>query len=224
MSKFARPIIVISKCIEFDACRWDGQMISNDFVKSLKKHVDFIPVCPEVEIGLGIPRRPIRIIKLDGELRLVQPATGLDITERMLIFTKSFLSSLNRVDGFILESRSPTSAFSGAKIYDTIKTRVSPIGKGPGFFGKEVINTFGGLAITDYGRLRNRRLKEHFLTKLFTLASLRQTEELNSLTVLLKFHSENRILIGANNKQELSILDQIVANEANEDWHSVIKE
>ncbi|HPA49706.1 MAG TPA: DUF523 domain-containing protein, partial [Methanofastidiosum sp.] len=55
MTEFLKPRIVVSKCIEFDNCRYNGQMISSDFVNQLKSFVEFIPVCPEFEIGLGIP-------------------------------------------------------------------------------------------------------------------------------------------------------------------------
>ena len=70
MRQFVRPKVVISKCIEFDHCRYDGSMISSDFVKALKAHVDFLPVCAEMEIGLGVPRDTIRIVSVDGEIRL----------------------------------------------------------------------------------------------------------------------------------------------------------
>ena len=59
--EFLKPKIVISKCLEFDACRYDGQIINNKYIKKLKKFIDFTPVCPEVEIGMGIPRNPIHI-------------------------------------------------------------------------------------------------------------------------------------------------------------------
>ena len=83
MGSFVRPKLVVSKCIEFEHCRYDGSMIPSDFVKALKLHADFIPVCAEMEIGLGVPRDPIRIVWDRGELRLVQPTTGLDVTENM---------------------------------------------------------------------------------------------------------------------------------------------
>ncbi len=60
--KFQKPKIIISKCLEFDACRYDGQLITNKYIKALKKIIEFIPVCPEVEIGMRIPRDPIKII------------------------------------------------------------------------------------------------------------------------------------------------------------------
>jgi hypothetical protein len=62
MRLFPRPKIVISRCIEFDHCGYDGSLIPSDFVKALKPHVDFSPVCAEMEIGLGVPRDSIRIV------------------------------------------------------------------------------------------------------------------------------------------------------------------
>lgn len=215
MRKFVKPRIVISKCIEFEKVRWDGQIISSDFVKKLMPHVKFIPVCPEVEIGLGVPRHPIRIVLLSGELRLIQPKTNLDLTEKMLGFTDSFLDSLQEIDGFILKSRSPTSAIRDAKIYPSIEKKVAPISKGPGFFATAVLERFPGLITEDEGRLRNPRIKEHFLTKLFALASFREIKASHSLRKLMRFHSKNRLLFETYNQKESRNLGRIVANQKN---------
>ena len=110
-----KPKVVVSRCIEFDKVRYDGQIIKNDFVERLKSFVDFIPVCPEVEIGLSIPREFLRIVASKTELRLLQPKTGLDLTSKMMDFISSFFSSIPEVDGFILKNRSPTSALKDAK-------------------------------------------------------------------------------------------------------------
>ena len=81
-----KPRVVVSRCIEFDRCRYNGDMISSDVVRALKRHVDFVPVCAEVEIGLGVPRDPIRVASFRDGLRLVQPSPELDVTERMKRF------------------------------------------------------------------------------------------------------------------------------------------
>ena len=65
--KFLRPKIIISKCLEFEACRYDGQIINNQYIKQLKEFIDFEPVCPEVEIGMGIPRDTIKIVENNNE-------------------------------------------------------------------------------------------------------------------------------------------------------------
>ena len=212
MSEFPKPVVVVSKCITFEPVRWSGQKIANDFVEKLKPYVDFIPVCPEVEIGLGVPRDPIRIVLLNGEKRLLQPATGLDFTEKMKSFSESFLDSLNGVDGFILKSGSPSSGFKNVKVYPSIE-KVASIAKSPGFFGGAVIQKFPNLAIEDERRLLNPRIREHFLTKLFTLASFREIKKSGKVKDLVKFQSDNKYLFTAYNQKELRILGKLAANQ-----------
>jgi len=220
--EFAKPKVVLSKCIEFEKCRYDGRIVSSDFVKKLIPHVRFIPVCPEVEIGLGTPRNTLRIVSVNGELRLIQPATSLDVTEKMRSFVDDFLNSLPEVDGFILKSRSPTSAFKDARVYSSVKKGSAVISRGPGLFGNAVLQRFLYLAIEDEGRLRNPRIKEHFLTKLFTLASFRKTKATDSFEKLVQFHSENKLLLKAYNQKETKALGRIVANMGSKPFDRII--
>ena len=71
-----RPIIVISKCLGFEPCRYNGGIEKNDFIDNLKQFVDFITVCPEVDSGFTIPRDTLKIVQLNDKLELVQPKTG----------------------------------------------------------------------------------------------------------------------------------------------------
>jgi uncharacterized protein YbgA (DUF1722 family) len=152
----------------------------------------------------------VRIVKKDNELRLLQPATGLDFTEKIQQFADKFLSKLPEVDGFILKSGSPSSALKDAKIYPSIE-KVSPIGKGPGFFGGAVAARFGHLAIEDERRLLNPRIKEHFLTKLYTLADFRAVKNSASINRLIDFQSRNKLLFTAYSQKELHAMGRIVA-------------
>jgi uncharacterized protein YbgA (DUF1722 family)/uncharacterized protein YbbK (DUF523 family) len=215
---------VLSKCIEFEKCRYDGRIISSDLVKKMIPHVQFITVCPEVEIGLGTPRKPLRLVSINGKLRLTQPATNHDITEKMQGFTTSFLDSLPEVDGFLLKSRSPTSALRDARVYSGINPGSAVVAKGPGLFGSAVLQKFPWLAIEDEGRLRNPRIKEHFLTKLFTLATFRKTREASSHKALVKFHSENKLLFKAYNQKEAGVLGRIVARKEEKSVDRTIEE
>jgi uncharacterized protein YbgA (DUF1722 family)/uncharacterized protein YbbK (DUF523 family) len=210
MRVFARPIIVVSKCIEFEPVRWDGRIISSDFVKQLKDYVDFMPVCPEVGIGLGIPREPLRLVKREESLRLIQPATGLDLTQQMDLFSKRFLDSLNEVDGFILKSKSPSSAIKDARIYPSEK-RVAAIGHGPGIFGKAVLNNFSNKAVEDEKRLLNERIREHFLTKLYALADFRNVRKSGTGNALVDFQGRNKLLLTAYSQIQLHIMGRLVA-------------
>ena len=222
MREFPKPIVIASKCITFEPVRWNGQIIASEFVEKLKPYVNFIPVCPEVGIGLGIPRDPIRIVLVNGERRLLQPATGLDFTDRMKNFSESFLNSLDAVDGFILKSGSPSSGFKNVKVYPSIE-KVASIGKSPGFFGEAVLQKFPNLAIEDERRLLNPRIKEHFLTKLFTLASFREVKKSMKVRDLVKFQSDNKYLFTAYNQKELRILGKLAANQENMAFGETVK-
>ena len=108
MASDIRPVVIISKCLGFEHCRWNGEIINDEFTGRLAPYVDFRPTCPEKEIGLGVPRDPIHIESSRGDLSLVQPATGRDVTREMLSYCEAFLGSVDTVDGFILKARSPS--------------------------------------------------------------------------------------------------------------------
>jgi len=211
MKNFVKPNVVVSKCLGFARCRWNGQVIPDDFVEILRTHVDFRPICPEMEIGLGLPRDPIRIVAQDGQSRLVQPATRADISDKMNQFADSFLRSLRDIDGFVLKSRSPSCGIKDVKIYPATD-KAAPLRKDRGFFGGAVLQHFPHLAVEDEGRLHNFRIREHFLTKLFTLASFRRVKSSKSVKDLVQFQAQNKFLLMAYNQKELRILGRIVAN------------
>jgi uncharacterized protein YbgA (DUF1722 family)/uncharacterized protein YbbK (DUF523 family) len=195
----------------FEAVRYDGSIIRDEFVEAMRPHVQFVPVCPEVEIGLGIPRAPVRVVLQEGEKRLLQPTTGRDVTEAMARFTASFLEGLEAVDGFLLKSRSPSSGIKDVKIYPGPGPGAA-VGKGAGFFGGEVINRFGHLAVEEEGRMKNARLREHFLTKLFAFASFRSAKGKGGMAELIQFHAENKTLLLSYHQTQLRALGRIVAN------------
>jgi uncharacterized protein YbgA (DUF1722 family)/uncharacterized protein YbbK (DUF523 family) len=211
MRTHPQPRLVVSKCIEFDHCRWNGLMIASDVVKLMRPYAEFLPVCPEVEVGLGVPRDPIRIVSRETEWHLYQPATGKDWTEPMQQFAASHLSSLTEIDGFILKGRSPSCGIKDVKIYHA-SGRGTASGKGTGFFATEVLDRFGHLAVEEEGRLTNYVIRDHFLTRVFTSARLRTAKGIGSMRELVRFHTEHKLLFMAYSQQELQLMGRIVAN------------
>ena len=203
-----KPVVVVSKCLGFAKCRWNGTEIPDSFVQKLRNYVKFIPVCPEVEIGLGIPRAPIRIVNK----RLIQPKTGNDYTEKMNKFSDKFLNTLKKVDGFILKYKSPSCGLKNVPIYPSTG-KVQAKSSGPGFFGKKVLTEFKGLPIEDEGRLKNFKIREHFLTSLFMLADFKQVKKSNNISKLMDFHSKNRFLLMAYNQKELHNMGKILGQQ-----------
>ncbi|UCG76052.1 MAG: DUF1722 domain-containing protein [Gemmatimonadota bacterium] len=211
MTEFARPRLVLSRCLELEKVRYNGEKIAYDFVRELEPFVDLVPICPEVEIGLGVPRDPIRLVVGEDGVRLYQPSTRRDLTLAMQEFGDTFLSGLPPVDGFVLKNRSPSCGISDVKLH-TPDGMPASSGKRAGMFGQAVIDRFGDLAVEDEGRLRNFRIREHFLTKLFALAALRQVEDSTAIRDLIDFHARYKFVLMAYSQKGLRELGRLVAN------------
>lgn len=211
MTDFPKPIVVLSRCLELEACRYNGQVIPDGFVRKLGRHVQWVPVCPEVAVGLGVPREPVRRVSgKSGEL-LLQPATGRELSRHLRQFTEDFLASLKAVDGFILKGRSPSCGIKDVKLYPNSETD-TPSGKGAGLFGAAVLEKYPGLAVEDEGRLRNARIRERFLTRLFALARFRRVKAARTPAALVAFQAENKLLLMAHHQAEARLLGKIAAN------------
>ncbi len=214
-----KPRVVVSKCLEFEACRFNGQVISDEFVRSLRDAVEFITVCPEVEIGLGTPRAPIRIVEIQGRKKLFQPATGRDVTVAMQQFSREFLESLPEVDGFILKSRSPSCGPKDVRVYSESG---QPAKNSTGFFARAVLEKFPHLEIEDEGRLRNFRIREHFLTRLFTLARFREVKNSGAMQKLVDFQTAHKFIFMAYNQTAMRRLGRIVANSERKPFKALV--
>ncbi len=222
MGTFSRPIIVLSRCLEMEACRWNGDVIRSTVVRELEPYVDYITTCPEVAIGLGVPRDPIRAAWNGDMLHLIQPATGRDVTEEMTQYATDFLDSLGAVDGFLLKSRSPSCGVKDVKYYHSAEAKAMVKEKGSGFFGGEVWERYSHKAIEDEGRLLNFTIREHFFTRIFTMARCRQLRQHGSMKDLVQFQAENKYLLMAYNQQYQRILGRITANPERLPWDEVV--
>ena len=211
--EFSKPNIVISKCIEHGHCRYDGSQINDKFVKRIESYVNFIPVCPEMEIGLGVPRNAIRIIRSEKGERLIDSKSGYDVTDKMDAFIPNYLDSIKamRIHGFILKSRSPSCGIKDVKLYKTHGKSPS-IGKTKGLFGSAILSHYDEYAIEDEGRLTNYQIREKFLTHLFCLSEYDKVIDANSMHALIQFHRDNKYLLMAYNQTNQKTLGKIVAN------------
>lgn len=221
MNEFPLPKVVISRCIDFDSCRYNGQIVRASLRDDLQPYVEFVPVCPELEIGLGVPRDPIRMVTRPDRIGLVQPATGRDLTDAMDSFASRFLAGLGEVDGFILKSRSPSCGLRGVNIYDA-DGQDKVVSAGAGRFAAPVLERFPHTAVEDEGRLRNLRLREHFLSRIFTSASFRAVRAEERLSALVRFHARNKLLLMAHSEMRMRRLGRIVANAAREPVAAVL--
>jgi uncharacterized protein YbgA (DUF1722 family)/uncharacterized protein YbbK (DUF523 family) len=209
--KFPRPKVVVSKCLGFEACRWNGETVSDEFTQKLAGFVHFQKVCPEKEIGLGVPRKPVRLVDKDGGVRLVQLDTERDCTQEMQDFCRGFLDGLDQIDGFLLKGRSPSCGPVDVKIYSGMQKGASSR-RGKGMFGELILRRYPDAAVEHEGRVHNFSIREHFLTKLFCLARFREVKAKGSMGALVAFQAAHKLLLMAYNQSAMRKLGRLVAN------------
>lgn len=225
--KFIKPRVIISRCLGFDACRYNGQSLPQDAVEALKPHVEFTHYCPEAEIGLGIPRPAVRLAQDQGETQVFQPATGKtytrEMTDRCRSITKEWHSppDINAPDGFILKSKSPTCGPRNVKEYPSLNPNSGSPRRTSGFLAAQLLDRFPELPWEDEGRLRNFTYREHFLTALFCRARFRGLASL-SMGALVDFHSRYKLLFMAYNQAGLKRLGNLTANHEKKAFGQVL--
>ncbi|MBE0635097.1 DUF1722 domain-containing protein [Candidatus Bipolaricaulota bacterium] len=218
-----RPRVVFSRCLGFDHCRYNGGIISEPMVEQIKSFVDIVTVCPEVAIGLGIPRQPIRLIGDDSSQRLVQPETGLDVTDSMKDFADQFLSHVESPDGFVLKFASPSCGPREVKLYVNEKRGAASVRTGGAFAGA-AMKAFPYCAIEDEGRLKSFDIRQHFLTQLFALARFRRTCASARMGDLVEFQSRYKLLLMAYNQTKMRELGRLVANPDKRPMEEILAE
>jgi uncharacterized protein YbgA (DUF1722 family)/uncharacterized protein YbbK (DUF523 family) len=228
---FARPKLYSSKCLGFADCWWNGQRKQSDFIDNVTPFVDFVTHCPEVEIGLGVPRQSVRIVLEGQERRFVQPATGTDLTDKMTEFVDDLSDKLENVDGFVLKAGSPSCSIDRVRYYSGPEKGASVKKYGSGFWGGKVLEKFSGIPIEEDGKLRNPKFREAFLTKIFMVADFRRVRESGRMHELVKYHSRNKYLIMTYGQKYVPQLGRIVANpekkrfdEVTQDYFEIMKQ
>jgi uncharacterized protein YbbK (DUF523 family) len=144
------PRVAVSRCLGFEACRWDGGIVDSDVAGSLRGVAEVVTVCPEADAGLGVPRDPINLILVGDDVRAVQPATGRDVTDELRRHASKTLDELGRVDAFILKARSPSCGLHTTKLLDSTGVAV---GLASGVFAEEALRRYPGAVFLDEERL-----------------------------------------------------------------------
>jgi uncharacterized protein YbbK (DUF523 family)/uncharacterized protein YbgA (DUF1722 family) len=163
----------ISSCLLGEQVRYDGGHKRDAFLtEELGRHVQFVPLCPEVEIGLGVPRPTLRLARHGDEVRMVVTDSGEDLTERMGAWAEGAAERIAaaELDGYVLKRSSPSCGMERVKLYDE---NGSPAAVGRGLFAAALIERLPLLPVEEEGRLLDARLREHFVARLFAHARVR---------------------------------------------------
>ena len=214
-----KPKIVVSECLYGTKCRYDGQGYNDKVIQSLKDYVDIQTVCPELAIGLSIPREPIRIEmnKENEEYRLIDYNSKNDYTNQMTEFSEEFINGLDDIDGFILKSRSPTRGLKDAKVYYR-GNKCSIRSNENGFFSQKIIDKYDYLPIENEGRLKNYNIRDNFFTRIFFINNLKNNKN------IIEFHKNNLLLLKSYDEESTNEVSDILNENRMEDQVHQYKE
>lgn len=202
----------ISTCLLGENVRYDGgHKLDRYLTDTLGQYVEYVPVCPEVECGLGVPREAMRLVGGSEPPRLVTVKTNRDLTERMLSWAGKRVKELEGegLCGFIFKSGSPSSGMERVKVYNP---RGMPEKKGVGLFARVFIDHFPRVPVEDEGRLHDPRLRENFIESIFTLMRWREVvQSRKGLGGLVAFHTEHKLLILSHSEKHYRAMGKLVA-------------
>ncbi len=208
-----RPIrLGISRCLLGDKVRYDGGHKHDPFLtKTLGEYVEYVPVCPEVECGLPIPRAAPRLVGNADNPRLATHKTGIDHTKRIQDWAKGRLAELELegLCGFIFKSKSPSSGMERVKVYSE-SGNLS--GQSVGIFARMFMRHFPLLPVEEEGRLHDPGLRENFIDRIFLLRRYRDMlKSGQNLGNLITFHTRHKLQLLAHSPDLYRAMGRLVA-------------
>ncbi len=208
--------IGISKCLLGEKVRYDGGHKRDHYITdTLGQYFEWVPVCPEVEYGLPVPREAMHLTGSPDAPRLVTIRTHIDHTDGMLKWVEKKLKELEREDlcCFIFKSKSPSSGMTGVKVYGDKGIQST---KGVGIFAGAFMRRFSLLPVEDDGRLNDPELRENFIERVFVFKRWQEfIRKGGYLKDLLNFHTHHKLLLLAHSPKHYTLLGRLVANAKN---------
>jgi uncharacterized protein YbgA (DUF1722 family)/uncharacterized protein YbbK (DUF523 family) len=208
-----KPKLGVSSCLLGEHVRYDGGHRRDRFITDeLARFFDFVPVCPELEIGLPTPRPPLRLVGPSEAPRLVFVEGGEDVTDRMEAWARTRCGELEHENlcGYIFKSKSPSSGMERVKVYDPNGV---PANTGVGVFARIFMAHFPLLPVEDEGRLHDAGFRENFIERVFAVRRWQElVEQGRTRGHLVEFHARHKLLIMSHSPRHLTELGQLVAD------------
>ncbi len=203
----------VSQCLLGEQVRYDGGHKRSRYVTDqLHQYFEFYPVCPEVGIGLGIPRKPIRIVNVDGDSRVQQnDDPTVDVTDRLVDYAQQTIPELAPLCGYIFMQNSPSCGVFDLKRYGENGYPLDK--KGRGIYAREVIEAYPLLPVEEAGRLNDAGLRENFITRVFAYHDWRtQVEPEPTAQKLINFYSRYKYQVMAHHVPSYKSIGRLLAD------------
>jgi uncharacterized protein YbgA (DUF1722 family)/uncharacterized protein YbbK (DUF523 family) len=217
--------IGVSSCLTGEKVRWNGDHKQDRYVKdTLSQFFEYVPVCPEVEVGMGTPRETVALYGSLEKPKMISRKTRTDWTHKMNRYTKDRIKDLSKDDlcGYIFKSKSPSCGLGRIPVYDELDR--SKARHGAGMFADAFTKANPLVPVEDEGRLNDNIIRENFIVRVFSFFRLK-TELLNKKArpgTLVQFHTEHKFLLLAHSRKHYQVLGKIVAEVKNIPWNRVL--
>ncbi len=214
--------IAISSCLLGEQVRYDGGHKHDRYLTgTLGQWFRYVPLCPEVGIGMGTPREPIRLVQIDGAVRVrgVRDA-GLDVTDQLVGYADTVADQIADACGYIFKRASPSCGMERVKVYTG---QGMPSTAGVGAYAGAVMRRFPRLPVEEEGRLNDPVLRENFIERVFVYDRLRALLADPSPRRLIDFHTRHKLLVMAHNQQGYRRLGRIVADAGAGDLEATVE-
>jgi uncharacterized protein YbgA (DUF1722 family)/uncharacterized protein YbbK (DUF523 family) len=214
----------ISTCLLGEKVRFDaGHKKDRYLTDVLGAYFEWVPVCPELEVGMGVPREPVRLVGTPAMAQMVGVTSGKDWTAAMGTYSTARVEALRnlRLSGYILKSDSPSCGMERVKVF--AKSGI-PAKTGRGLYAKALLEAYPLLPAEEEGRLNDPGLRENFIVRVFSYHRLQQlTGRRFSVGELVRFHSVHKYLMLAHSPKHYDLLGRVVAR-AKETPHAELRE
>ena len=215
--------IAISSCLLGQPVRFDGGHKYDAWInQTLGEYFEYFPVCPEAGIGLGTPRPPIRLVKIDNNIR----ARGvkdpdIDVTDQLQEYARLQNEKLMpNMSGYILKKQSPSCGMERVKVY----LNDMPNAKGTGIYADQIMQLNPMMPFEEEGRLGDPVLRECFVERVFIFDRIRQLSNNLSVQALTNFHAQHKFSIMSHNQDTMRSLGKLLANTSGKNLHDVFNE
>ena len=208
------PVYVgISACLVGQKVRYDGGHKANDFCQhQLAKHVEYLPLCPEVGIGMSVPSAPtIRLVGTPEDTRAVVQKTGEDVTDKLANFATVRTSQLDQLSGYILCAKSPSCGMERVRLYNEESNANRK--EGMGIFAAKLRELYPALPMEEDGRLNDAALRENFVLRMYVYYEWKNLPQPLTKKDLYRFHARHKLLLLAHNQGVYRALGKELAQQ-----------
>lgn len=208
---YSKIKIGVSSCLLGENVRFDSGHKKNSYITGvLTEFFEFLPFCPEVKIGLGIPREPVRLVLQDGKAHCIGTKNSeLDVTDKLSAVAEQQKKWQESLCGYIVKKDSPSCGMERVKLY----SNEIPSRKGVGIYTKRLIENFPNLPVEEEGRLEDAKLRENFIQRVYAYSRWQDMQSQGvTISALQSFHARHKYIFMSHDQTQAKELGSMLAD------------